>query len=155
MSYLLKVIKNTKNIKEYTPDGLVEETSEFVNSVIYHAENDNIEGVLFIFYKMAHFSQAAFLHKNTSPKDIESARDYADAYEYFIESLKEVSAMVEAMLKEKFKGLLPNGIAQTIVTYASEEKKLTNKKIKKHITSLLPKPRKATRDRRGASHANN
>ena len=155
MSFLLKTAKNKKNIKKRLPDELVEKTSEFVKLIVDHASDGDIETIVVKFCHMARFSQEVFFNKNTAPKSVEMARDYADAYDYYMESLKEVSTLVESMLVEKYKGLVPNGAVQKIVTYASEQKKFSDKKIIKYLSSMIPKPRRETRDMRGASRGNN
>lgn len=157
MSFLLKTAKNKKNIKKRLPDELVEKTSAFVKLIVDHASDDDIdiETTVVKFCHMARFSQEVFFNKNTAPKSVEMARDYADAYDYYMESLKEVSTLVESMLVEKYKGLLPNGAVQKIVTYASEQKKFSDKKIIKYLSSMIPKPRRETRDMRGASRGSN
>lgn len=151
MSFLLKISKNTdiNNMVKHTPDQIVYETSKVSGEILNCARFNNLEDAVEQFYYMAAFAQNVYLCKNTMPSTIKEARDYADAHEYYVESLKETSTVVEAMIYEKYRELMPKGVVQDMATYASEETKLTKKKIKNHASSFFPVPRKKTNDKRG------
>ncbi len=149
MSYLLKIVKNTKNTKKITADGLVNETSALMRRVLEAAAQDDLEEAVASFYLISAFAKTVLLAKNTNPRTIEDAREYADAHEYYLETLKEASSVVQAMLSVKYGNLVPAETVQRMATYASEAKNLTVKKITKHIASLFPTPRKQTTNKRG------
>jgi len=151
MSYLNKIAPYASSIKDYTADDLVCETSDLMGRVMNSAEKNNLERAVPQFYMLAAFAQPVYLLKNTAPESTTEARDYADAHEYYIETLKEASTVVMDMLNERFGNLVPSDAVQKIATFASEEKKLTKKKIEKHISSMLPVPRKKTRNKKGGN----
>ncbi len=155
MSYLLKISKIRKAIGKQDADGLVFDTSNFMGKIMDAAHDDNLESVVLSFYGLASFAQTVYFAKNTRPDTVQEASDYADAHEYYMETLKEASTVVEAMLQEKYGNLVPADAVQRMATFASESPKLTAKKITKHINSMMPSPRKATRNKKGGKHAGN
>ena len=149
MSYLYKIAEFSDTIKGYDADGLVNETSNLMGRVMDSAKQKSAEETVKWFYALAAFAQPVYLHKNTRPDTVAEATDYADAQEYYMETLKEGSTIVTAVLNERFGNLVPSNVVQQMATFASEEKKLTKKKIEKHIASMMPSPRKKTNDKRG------
>lgn len=149
MSYLKKIAPYADNIEAYTADDLVCETSKLMGRIMDFAKTDSLEQAVTQFYILAAFAQPIYLLKNTAPNSIAEANDYADAHEYYMDTLKEASTVIMAMLSERFGNLIPSDAVQKIATFASEEKNLTKKKIEKHISSMLPVPRKKTTDKRG------
>jgi len=149
MSYLYKLATQNTKISKVNPDAIVKDTSGFMKAIIDSiSEGDMITSAI-NFYGLAHYARRVYIGKNTYPNTIEDARDFADATEYYTETLKEASTMIHAMLMEKYGSLIPADIMQAVATYASEEKKLSEKKIVKHIESLIPSPRVKTNDKRG------
>jgi hypothetical protein len=155
MSYLLKISKNRKAIGTQDADGLVFDTSNFMGKIMDAAHDDNLESAVISFYGLSSFAKTVHIAKNTRPNTVAEASEYADAHEYYIETLKEASTVVEAMLKEKYGNLVPADALQRIATFASEAPKLTSKKISKHMKSIIPSPRKETRNKKGGKHASN
>ena len=150
MSYLNKIAPYIDSIKVYKADDLVYKTSNLMGRVMDSAKTNNLEQAVPQFYMLAAFAQPVHLLKNAAPNTTAEARDYADAHEYYIETLKEASTVIMDMLNKRFGNLIPSDAVQKIATFASVEKKLTKKKIEKHMSSMLPVPRKKTRNKKGS-----
>ena len=149
MSYLYKIRKNKIDDKHINADSVVAATSDYMTDILKAVSDDDMNAAVTTFYYLANYAQLVHTVKNSFPGNIEEARDYADAHEFYIETLKEGSTIVGAMLSDKFGNLLPEKALQQIATYASEVDNLTKKKIKKHAKSLMPSPRKETRNKTG------
>jgi len=128
-----------------SPDELVKQSSEMLSSIMGSIEAGGIEDAVFYFYWFANLGRQAFLVKSLYPQTVTQARDSADAYEFYMEALKEGSGIVQTAVSEKFGSLVNVEVMQKIATFASEEDSLTNKKIRKHIKRMIPAPRKSTR----------
>jgi hypothetical protein len=143
-SFLLTVARNRdKDALVLTPDMIVMKISSSMNKLI-QVINDDIMASAEEFYFFAQFAQDVYYHKNAVSETVKEASEYADASEYYTETLREMSTMITAAIDERFGNLVNEGIVQTIVTFASEHDGLTKKKIKKHLKTLLPQPRTKT-----------
>lgn len=148
MSYLLKIAKN-KNVGDYlSPNDVIKTTSKLFKRIMSHAREDNLLSATTGLYFLASFAQRVYFLKNTAPKTIKDARAYADANEYYMETLKEASTVVKAMLNNKFGNLVPADSVQNITTFASEDD-ISIEKIENHMKTIFPNPRKKTTDKRG------
>ena len=125
-----------------TPNEVVYKSTQYLNHILDEIGKDDAEEVAFLFYQFANFAKQVFATRNMLATTVEIARDAGDAYEYYIEVLKEASGAAQEYMNNKYGNLINENMMGQIATYASEEKKITRKKVRKHIAKMIPSPRK-------------
>jgi hypothetical protein len=149
MSYLLKIVGNSEFKRDLSSDELVGKISKRFKKLLRSASKNNLKDTVIHFYHLTWLVQSVTYNKSVGPKTLEEASSSADVHEYFMETLKEASTVVEVIVKAKFGNLVNRDTVQKMVTFASEIDKITDKAIEKHLLGLMPSPRKETNRKRG------
>ena len=148
MSYLYKISGNNKVDYKVSANDIIKESSMRMKNMLDVSAKEDFEESLFEFTKLAHFAQVVSLAKNTQPKTVSEASKYADAHEYYMETLKEVSTVMQSIVDAEYGPKAPAGILQEVVTYVSEIPIYKRSLVKKFIKSKIITPRKSTTNKR-------
>lgn len=140
MSYVYKLLQ------VYVPlagaDAIVAETSGLVKLIMTEVKKNDLKNAIWRFAKLAHHARTTTLSKYCIATSVKQASKYADANEYYLEALKEMSAVVDAMIREKYGNLVSASVMQEFVTAVSEEENLEKEFVEEFITKHLHTPRK-------------